>query len=197
MTENKNPITPQHIATAQAFVPQSAVYDPSGDAAALIPAQYSRGSYRVVYTASTGCGGATGVIGRHNLVNLQKLSEKVPVDYINTNFQSDKEWLGAAIPLDSQGKPVPGNKIAHVAQAGNDKTGGSQLGMDLLKHYNLSAFGKDVVLVFVTDTNNRRTDRVVERFDSTFGNSLMENVLNAVKKDQAQKQPPTPAKRSI
>jgi hypothetical protein len=69
--------------------------------------------------------------------------------------------------------------------------------MDLLKHYNLSAFGKDVVLVFVTDTNNRRTDRVVERFDSTFGNSLMENVLNAVKKDQAQKQPPTPAKRSI
>ncbi|MFN7451312.1 MAG: hypothetical protein ACK5R5_00210 [Alphaproteobacteria bacterium] len=197
MTENKNPITPQHIATAQAFVPQSAVYDPSGDAAALIPAQYSRGSYRVVYTASTGCGGATGVIGRHNLDNLQKLSEKVPVDYINTNFQSDKEWLGAAIPLDSQGKPVPGNKIAHVAQAGNDKTGGSQLGMDLLKHYNLSAFGKDVVLVFVTDTNNRRTDRVVERFDSTFGNSLMENVLNAVKKDQAQKQPPTPAKRSI
>jgi len=197
VTENKNPITPQHIATAQAFVPQSAVYDPSGDAAALIPAQYSRGSYRVVYTASTGCGGATGVIGRHNLVNLQKLSEKVPVDYINTNFQSDKEWLGAAIPLDSQGKPVPGNKIAHVAQAGNDKTGGSQLGMDLLKHYNLSAFGKDVVLVFVTDTNNRRTDRVVERFDSTFGNSLMENVLNAVKKDQAQKQPPTPAKRSI
>jgi hypothetical protein len=69
--------------------------------------------------------------------------------------------------------------------------------MDLLKHYNLSAFGKDVVLVFVTDTNNRRTDRVVARFDSTFGRDFVGNVINAVNVDQAQQQGRTGTQRRL
>ena len=186
-------------AAASQYAQESAVYNPIGDSAdMLVPIQLRRGGgyYAAVYTGSTGCDGTTGSNGRHNLNNLRALDAKkvVAVDYINTNYQSDKNWAGAAIPVDSSGKSIPGNKIAHVARGGNDPTGGSQLGKDLLRHYNLSAFSHDVVLVFVTDPNNRRADRIVSRFDSSDYN-FPTRVLDAANRDRVQHQGRTGALR--
>ncbi len=165
----------------------------------LVATAKSAGGYRLVYTANTGCGGTEEVSGRHNLDNLRKLNEKIGVDYINTNYQSEKlgdAWRSARIPQDSEGHDVPGNPIATVALGGNSTSDATKLGKALLKHYDLSAFSPDVVLVFVTDPNDRRKDRVVQRFDSTFDSHFADKVLSAVQRNQALQQGRTGAHRS-
>lgn len=151
---------------------------------------YGRGSYHIVYTANTGCGGATGVPGRHNLDNIRTLADSgaVTVDYINTNFRSNEDLFGASTPLDAEGKPVTGTQIAMVARGGNDPSGKSQLGLDLLETYNLGATGSDVVLVYVTNPNDRKTDRIVSRFDSTFEPTFADDVKEAMRRDRLQHQ---------
>lgn len=151
---------------------------------------YGRGSYHIVYTANTGCGGGTGAPGRHNLDNIRTLadSDAVTVDYVNTNFRSDEDLFGAKTPLDAEGNPVPGSQIALVARGGNDASGESQLGIELLEKFGISAFSSDVVLVYVTNPNDRTSDRIVSRFESTFEPTFADDVKEAMRKDRLQHQ---------
>jgi hypothetical protein len=191
MSERKNPITPEMISGANIH-PEFAVYHPDNTPYPLIiPAQYTEGNYRLVYTASTGCGGGTGSSGIHNLDNLHKINTQIPVDYINTNFWSDDKR--GSIPWDSDGKPVPGQQMAYVARGGQDRSDKTKLGKELLERYNLSAFSPEVVLVSVIDPTDRRKDRIIARFDSTFSEDLVKNTMAAIENDkskQLKKNPP-------
>lgn len=181
-------ILAQAVATA---APVSAVHSSTDSNAPPIKAQHNSGSYHIVYTASTGCFGNDGVSGRHNLSNMLMLSKEIPVDYINTNFQSEQvgpEWAAATTPRDARGNPVPGNQIATIAEGGHSGSEATQLGWALLGHYNLGISSTNVALVLVTDPKNRQKDRVVDTFDSTFASNFVEDVRSAIRADKANQQ---------
>lgn len=197
MSERKNPITSEHIALAQTFAPRSGVYALADDAPAMvIPAKNSRDAYHLVYTANTGCGGGTGATARHNTASLREMNKTIPVDYINTNYWSDDPRGSVVTESNGGGVPVPGKQIARVSRGGQDATTGSDLGKALFSHYNLGPLSTEVVLVFVTDPNDRKKDRVIQRFENTFGAEFINNVTSAVQRDQAQSKGRTGIQRS-
>ncbi len=184
-------LPPHILAQAISVSSPSAVYSPNSGDVATTAVQNNSGTYRIVYTANTGCFGGDGVSGRHDLNNMRNLSERVEINYINTNFQSEQvgdEWAAAITPRDAQGNPVPGTKIATVAQGGNSKSEATQLGKALLEHYQLSAFKPNVVLVFVTDPNDRLKDRIVRNFPTTFDANFVSEVENAILTDREMQQ---------